>query len=131
MKLLNTLLLILSLVSCAQEKTDVQKLIDLTTDTERFEIMKSLMLIDILEVERDNFVDDYDSIVNKYYKDLEKYYKTNYTKEEIDKMLEFYNSPIGQKLAKDQRKLMQNALPPDFTLQQRIKNLKNEIYKKE
>ena len=130
MKLLNTLLLILSLVSCAQEKTDVQKLIDLTTDTERFEIMKSLMLIDILEVERDNFVDDYDSIVNKYYKDLEKYYKTNYTKEEIDKMLEFYNSPIGQKLAKDQRKLMQNALPPDFTLQQRIKNLKNEIYKK-
>lgn len=125
-----TLLFICSLfclsVAKAQIDEEIHNLISITTDTERLEGMKELMLYDVLDIEREAFTKDFDIIILSYYKKLQEYYKANYTEEEIDQLLVFYNSPAGKKLMADQRELLHGNLPPNNDLNARVKEIKKD-----
>lgn len=125
-----TLLFICSLfcfsVAKAQVDEKIHNLISITTDTERLEGMKELMLYDVLDIEREAFTKDFDIIILSYYKKLQEYYKANYTEEEIDQLLVFYNSPAGKKLMADQRELLHGNSPPNNDLNARIKEIKKD-----
>ena len=113
-------------VANAQVEEKINNLISITTDTGRFETMRELMLYDVLDIEREKFLKDFDITVLNYYKKLQEYYKVNYTEEEIDQLLAFYNSPVGKKLMADQRELLHGDLPPNNDLNARIKEIKKD-----
>ncbi|GGB83388.1 hypothetical protein GCM10007424_24280 [Flavobacterium suaedae] len=110
----------------AQIDEKIHSLISITTDTERLEGIKELMLYDVLDIEREAFSKEFDIIVFNYYKKLQEYYKANYTEDEIDQLLSFYDSPAGKKLMADQRELLHGNLLPNNDLNARVKEIKKD-----
>lgn len=79
---------------------DIKKLVDLTIDTERIDLVKQITMYDALEIEKASLNKDLDRIKEEFYIELAAIYQ-GYTQEEIIKMNEFYGSGPGKKLAGD------------------------------
>ena len=113
MKLYCVALLCLVYNFCYSQKAnpeDIKKLIDLTIDTERIDFIKQVTIYDALEIEKEGMNKDLDKIKEEFYKELNVFYQV-YTQDEIAKMVEFYSSIPGNKLAEDLRMFSVDNFP--------------------
>ena len=85
-------------------KSKVVELIDIQSATQLvMDNMVEQISVSIPEENKVEFKKDMDGIVNKMIDKIADIYMENYTKEEVDALMDFYNTPIG--------KSIQNKLP--------------------
>ena len=65
----------------------------------QMEIAKEQVMNNIPESKRADFSKDFDASLPSLYDKMAKVYMEIYTHDDIKKMLEFYNSPVGKKIA--------------------------------
>lgn len=85
-------------------KSKVVELIDIQSATQLvMDNMVEQISVSIPEENKVEFKKDMDGIINKMIDKIADIYMENYTKEEVDALMDFYNTPVG--------KSIQNKLP--------------------
>tara|TARA_Y100000815_G_C13344520_1_gene501531 strand:- start:3900 stop:4301 length:402 start_codon:yes stop_codon:yes gene_type:complete len=101
-KILVTLVVVLAAqFASAQDafKADVLKVLKASGSAAQMEIAKEQVMNNIPESKRAEFSKDFDASLPALYDKMAKVYMEVYTHDDIKKMLEFYNSPVGKKIA--------------------------------
>ncbi|MCO6161242.1 DUF2059 domain-containing protein [Flavobacterium sp. NRK F7] len=101
-KILVTLVVVLAAqFASAQDafKADVLKVLKASGSAAQMEIAKEQVMNNIPESKRAEFSKDFDASLPALYDKMAKVYMEVYTHNDIKKMLEFYNSPVGKKIA--------------------------------
>ncbi|VXB45196.1 conserved exported hypothetical protein [Flavobacterium sp. 9AF] len=101
-KILVTLVVVLAAqFAIAQDafKADVLKVLKASGSAAQMEIAKEQIMNNIPESKRADFSKDFDASLPSLYDKMAKVYMEVYTHDDIKKMLEFYNSPVGKKIA--------------------------------
>lgn len=101
-KILVTLVIVLvAQFATAQDafKADVLKVLKASGSAAQMEIAKEQVMNNIPESKRADFSKDFDASLPSLYDKMAKVYMEIYTHDDIKKMLEFYNSPVGKKIA--------------------------------
>ncbi|MVO09110.1 DUF2059 domain-containing protein [Flavobacterium sp. TP390] len=101
-KILVTLVVVLvAQFATAQDafKADVLKVLKASGSAAQMEIAKEQVMNNIPENKRAEFSKDFDASLPSLYDKMAKVYMEVYTHDDIKKMLEFYNSPVGKKIA--------------------------------
>ena len=101
-KILVTLVVLLvAQFATAQDafKADVLKVLKASGSAAQMEIAKEQVMNNIPESKRADFSKDFDASLPSLYDKMAKVYMEIYTHDDIKKMLEFYNSPVGKKIA--------------------------------
>lgn len=80
-------------------KADVLKVLKASGSAAQMEIAKEQVMNNIPESKRADFSKDFDASLPSLYDKMAKVYMEIYTHDDIKKMLEFYNSPVGKKIA--------------------------------
>lgn len=98
-------ILFVSLISFASNaqnesfKKDVKKLIEVLGVEQHIAKVreyKAMWTVPNLEKE---YLENFDKTIPIFLKNIEEYYLSNYTHKEVRKLLEFYKSPLGKKMA--------------------------------
>ena len=101
-KILATLVIVfVAQFATAQDafKADVLKVLKASGSAAQMEIAKEQVMNNIPESKRAEFSKDFDASLPSLYDKMAKVYMEVYTHDDIKKMLEFYNSPVGKKIA--------------------------------
>ncbi|MDT0677412.1 DUF2059 domain-containing protein [Autumnicola musiva] len=94
------LMLMLGLYGFSQEKNMQEKTIDLIkmTSGQQFEVMTEPVVKMIPEANQEAFKKELLTSMDELYAQIAEVYIENFTEEEIDKILAFYNTPVGEKM---------------------------------
>jgi hypothetical protein len=128
------ILLFASFSGTAQETTlkeDAKQLVLLTFDTSEKKQIKYSLSVSIDNEKKENFKNEYDAAINAYVEECSKFYIVNYTHDEVKEMLKFYQTPVGQKIAKDSRKLLEGSFPIGKEWDMQLYDLKDKKEKKD
>jgi hypothetical protein len=109
-----SLFLFIAFSGFAQEgtlKEDAKKLVQLTFDMSQKKQVKYAYSSSLPDEKKETFKQEYDAAINAYVEECSNFYIANYTHEEIKEMIKFYETPVGQKIAKDSRKLLEGSFP--------------------
>jgi uncharacterized protein len=121
-------------IGTAQETTlkeDAKQLVLLTFDTSEKKQIKYSLNSTLDDDKKESFKKEYDAAINAYVEECSNFYIANYTHEEIKEMLKFYQTPVGQKIAKDSRKLLEGSFPLGKEWDMQLYNLKDKKGKKD
>lgn len=105
-------------------KESLNNIINETVDSDAIKTMRALAIHEMLDIEKEGFLKDYDSLSNEYYNAFKSYYEEKYTSEEIKALHNFYQSNAGKKVSGDLKQLFKNNLPVSPTLEQRLNALR-------
>ncbi len=109
------LLLVLPFNLAAQENTfeqDVTKLVRMSVDTGTKAMMRNALGFRLTAEEKEQIIKDYDTVVYDFLAEIEKYYLAEFTHDEVKQMISFYESPVGKKFLRDNKKIVENDIPP-------------------
>ncbi len=92
--------MIVAQIAIAQEasRADVKKLIELTGGDAQIAVAKKKVLEMIPEAKQTEFLKEFDMSLIGYLAKIEDFYIKEYTSEDIQKMIVFYETPIGKKM---------------------------------
>lgn len=92
--------MIVAQIAIAQEasRADVKKLIELTGGDAQIAVAKKKVLEMIPEMKQTEFLKEFDMSLIGYLAKIEDFYIKEYTSEDIQKMIVFYETPIGEKM---------------------------------
>jgi hypothetical protein len=92
--------MIVAQIAIAQDasRADVKKLIELTGGDAQIAVAKKKVLEMIPEAKRTEFLKEFDISLIGYLAKIEDFYIKEYTSEDIQKMIVFYETPIGKKM---------------------------------
>jgi uncharacterized protein len=92
--------MIVAQIAIAQDasRADVKKLIELTGGDAQIAVAKKKVLEMIPEAKRTEFLKEFDISLIGYLAKIEDFYIKEYTSEDIQKMIAFYETPIGKKM---------------------------------
>ena len=76
----------------------------------QFDVMLQPLVERIPEENRAAFKKEVKESLNSLYQDMAKIYIEHYTEQEINKLLEFYHSPIGQKMLEETPEITQKSM---------------------
>lgn len=127
-KIIAIIILLFSSVILAQESTlqeDAEQLVKLTFDISDKHQTKYMLTRGVSEDNREAFKQEYDAAIKVYIAECAKFYKEKYTHTEIKEMIQFYETPVGKKMAKDGRKLLGGEFPKDKEWNMEIYALKD------
>jgi hypothetical protein len=99
----------------------VKDIVSLTVDQDFIVAMRALTSTDLMEIEKERFLRDYDSISNDFLANFEKHYVRQYSEVELLELDKFYNTSVGKKMSADLRKFLNNNLPQEESLNFRLK----------
>ncbi|WP_417886601.1 DUF2059 domain-containing protein [Zunongwangia sp.] len=80
------------------------------TSGQQFEILSEPIVNQIPESNREAFKEELDKSLQGLYVKLAKIYREEFTEEELDKILAFYDTPVGEKMVETTPKVMQKAM---------------------
>jgi len=92
--------MIVAQIAIAQDasRTDVKILIELTGGDAQIAVAKKKVLEMIPEAKQAEFLKEFDMSLIGYLAKIEDFYIKEYTSEDIQKMIVFYETPIGKKM---------------------------------
>jgi hypothetical protein len=92
--------MIVAQIAIAQDasRADVKKLIELTGGDAQIAVAKKKVLEMIPEAKQTEFLKEFDMSLIGYLAKIEDFYIKEYTSEDIQKMIVFYETPIGKKM---------------------------------
>ncbi|MEO8239352.1 MAG: DUF2059 domain-containing protein [Flavobacterium sp.] len=92
--------MIVAQIAIAQDasRADVKKLIELTGGDAQIAVAKKKVLEMIPEAKQTEFLKEFDISLIGYLAKIEDFYIKEYTSEDIQKMIVFYETPIGKKM---------------------------------
>jgi len=92
--------MIVAQIAIAQDasRADVKKLIELTGGDAQIAVAKKKVLEMIPEAKQTEFLKEFDMSLIEYLAKIEDFYIKEYTSEDIQKMIVFYETPIGKKM---------------------------------
>ena len=92
--------MIVAQIAIAQDasRADVKKLIELTGGDAQIAVAKKKVLEMIPEAKQTEFLREFDLSLIGYLAKIEDFYIKEYTSEDIQKMIVFYETPIGKKM---------------------------------
>lgn len=92
------------LIGCSMSAQEVssfeKKTVELIkmTSGQQFEIMMDPLVKMVPEEKQEDFMKELKESTSDLYAEMAKIYMESFTEAEIDKILEFYNTPVGQKM---------------------------------
>jgi len=128
-KAITLFVLLGSFLSFGQEKTiheDAKELVKLTFDMTDKNQMKYMLSSNMEDDKREAFRKEIDVAMDLYITEASNFYIAKYTHEEIKEMLRFYETPVGKKIAKDSRKLLDGSFPKGKEWDMQIYSLKEK-----
>lgn len=126
------LLVIFLCVSAAKVKgqntadKSIQKLIDCIGVYDYLQLTKSYEAMWVEPQHEAAFLKDFDSIVPNYINATSKYLLERYTSEEIKKLIEFYESPLGKKMVSNNKKQAKTFLDASNEWAEKILEIKGD-----
>lgn len=132
--IISILLILFSLGALAQEssiKDDAKALVLLTFDTSQMKQMKFSIATTVEKEQKEAFKNEMDVAINAFVEECSKFYIANYTHEEIKELVKFFETPVGKKMAKDHRKLLEGSFPMGKEWDMQIYQLKKKEDNKE
>ena len=92
--------MIVAQIAIAQDasRADVKKMIELTGGDAQIAVAKKKVLEMIPEAKQTEFLKEFDMSLIGYLAKIEDFYIKEYTSEDIQKMIVFYETPIGKKM---------------------------------
>jgi uncharacterized protein len=112
-KIIFTLLFAISLHISAQQASKNTKAIELIKKTGATELFESAILqigAMVPAEKKPEFLKEANTSLDKLYSDIAEVYNAEFTPQEIDELIVFYDSDLGKKLAKKQSALSQKAM---------------------
>lgn len=99
----------LTMAQDASFKEDAMKVIKSSGAAGPMEMVKEQLMNSIPEGKKEEFSKDFDNSLPKLYEKIATIYMETYTHDDIKKMLEFYESPVGKKISENTGKLYQKS----------------------
>ncbi len=94
-------LIVMSQLSFAQDafKADIKKYLELSGSNSQVEVAKKQVLTMIPEDKQAAFTKEFEASLPSYFDKITNLYMTEFTHDDIKKLIQFYESPIGKKLS--------------------------------
>ena len=104
-------------------KADVLKVIQMNGADAQMKMAKNQILKMIPGAKKDQFLKDFDAALPGLYDNLTKVYMESYTKEDIKAMMDFYETPVGKKIAAKSLDLSEKCIVATLEWSQGLQDL--------
>ncbi|RZJ59840.1 MAG: DUF2059 domain-containing protein [Flavobacterium sp.] len=92
-------------------KDDVQKLLRLSGASSQVDVAKKQIITMIPAAKQEAFLKDFNASLTPLFEAQEKFYMAEFTHDDVKKMITFYETPVGKKMAEKSSKLTEATMP--------------------